>query len=624
MRKNAVPLVFALLLGAVVITACTMRPPFALRTPPASDQESIQTGSDRATGDYEKTVRSVVPTKGTSLPPTTGTGPRSDTAQETAGSPDTSFLSERNPAEDPGQSRRTASRDGKRITPKKSAVAADSAASPSPHISVLLQNDGASEEDLTSILTEDFLGRFDIPVVLNDAVQYFVRYFSTEKRKVLATWLRRSRRYAPMMRSILREQGLPEDLLYLAMIESGFNPKAYSSMKACGPWQFIHATGGRYGLKVDHWVDQRRDPEKSTIAAALYLKDLFNQFGNWYLAAAGYNAGEKRIERAVEMHETTDFWEISKYNTLPRETRDYIPRLIAAAIIAKDPEKFGFAGIVYDEPIKMITEKIPGGIPLVVVARAATCDVTAIRHLNPEILTGVTPPTSEEYLIKLPESTRRETFRRNLQVSLEEERQIKGATPYSVKKKDSIHSLTKRYGITTADLILVNHCDVPLIAKPGRTIHLPLFTREQNNERQELVQRVISEIPAPRLQTARERQRDRSESANVPFPEKRRVKQSVPQGDIRLAAAVTRNKITVLHNVTKPTQRQRTNDTKTKFTKLAQNSKRERVAAKNVYRLPKKGEARSATASKHDTRPRGIRKANGPRKDTIKSRAKLR
>ena len=195
------------------------------------------------------------------------------------------------------------------------------------------------EDDLSSLFTEDYQHQFDIPIVFNDAVQYFVRYFTTEKRKVMATWLKRSRRYVPMIKEILRDQGLPEDLIYLAMIESGFNPKAYSSMKACGPWQFIYETGGRYGLRVNHWVDERRDPEKSTVAAALYLKDLFNQFGNWYLAAAGYNAGEKRIEKEVEIHETSDFWELTKFNTLPRETREYIPRLLAAAIIAKGAGK---------------------------------------------------------------------------------------------------------------------------------------------------------------------------------------------------------------------------------------------------------------------------------------------
>ena len=259
-------------------------------------------------------------------------------------------------------------------------------------VSLLIRKDDGEEEELSALLTAEYLERFDIPVVFNDAVQYFVRYFTTEKRKIFVNWLKRSRRYVPMIKEILRDQGLPEDLIYLAMIESGFNPKAYSAMKACGPWQFIYETGGRYGLRVNHWVDERRDPEKSTIAAALYLKDLFNQFGNWYLAAAGFNAGEKRIERAVEKHETSDFWELSRYNTLPKETREYIPRLLAAAIIAKDPERFGFTNINYDQPIKSVTERVPASTPLALVAKVASTDVFAVRALNPELLTGITPP----------------------------------------------------------------------------------------------------------------------------------------------------------------------------------------------------------------------------------------
>jgi membrane-bound lytic murein transglycosylase D len=346
-----------------------------------------------------------------------------------------------------------------------------------PAISLLIRREDSDEDDLASLLTEDYLGRFDIPIVFNDAVQYFIRYFTTEKRKIFANWLKRSKRYVPMIREILRDQGLPEDLIYLSMIESGFNPKAYSPMKACGPWQFIYETGGRYGLRVNHWVDERRDPEKSTVAAALYLKDLFNQFGNWYLAAAGFNAGEKRIERAVEKHETSDFWELSKYNTLPKETREYIPRLLAAAIIAKEPERFGFTTIDYDQPIEFVTEKVPAATPLSVLARAASVDVLAVRALNPELLTGITPPDVDDYAIRLPACIKADKFHEGLTAALGKGEKVAQVVAYKCKRRDRLSSILKRYSVTLNDLSLVNGCDQALVARQGAVIYIPRFHR---------------------------------------------------------------------------------------------------------------------------------------------------
>ena len=240
-----------------------------------------------------------------------------------------------------------------------------------------------SDDDIGPLLGSTDIQNFDIPIVFNDAVKYYVRYFTNEKKKVFANWLRRSRRYVPIITEILRKNNMPEDLVYLAMIESGFNPKAYSPANACGPWQFIYATGGRYGLKVNYWIDERRDPEKSTVAAAKYLRDLFKQFGHWYLAAAGYNAGEGRIERAIVKHNTNDFWELYKYNTLPQETKNYIPQLIAAAIIAKEPEKYGFGSISFQDPIRFVEVNVPPATPLTAIAKASSVDLDSCEILQP-------------------------------------------------------------------------------------------------------------------------------------------------------------------------------------------------------------------------------------------------
>jgi len=332
------------------------------------------------------------------------------------------------------------------------------------------------DDDITTLLGSTDVQNFDIPIVFNDAVKYYIRYFTEEKKKVFGNWLKRARWYVPIITEILRKNGMPEDLVYLAMIESGFNPKAYSRAKACGPWQFIYETGGRYGLKVNYWVDERRDPEKSTVAAAKYLRDLFNQFGHWYLAAAGYNAGEKRIEKAIEKHNTNDFWELYKYNTLPKETRNYIPQLIAAAVIAKDPERFGFGSIAYDSPIQFVNMPVPPATSLTAIARASSLDVADVRAYNPELVRGITPPGGDDYEIKLPSSVDALSFNERLDTALEGEPRIKSVVTYKVKKKDSLPKIAKKYGVKMEDIHLVNGCDEELKIKPGMVIAIPRFS----------------------------------------------------------------------------------------------------------------------------------------------------
>jgi len=193
--------------------------------------------------------------------------------------------------------------------------------------------------------------KFDVPIQINKQVKAYLVYFSTERKAVIQRHLARSTRYLPLIKETFREYGLPEDLAYLAMIESGFNPNAYSHAGACGMWQFIKGTGLRYGLVIDGQVDERRDPVKSTRAAAKYLSDLYKQFGSWYLAAASYNCGERRVERELRKNHHRNFWELSDNRCLPNETKNYVPQMIAATIIAKNPEKFGFSRVPYEPPL---------------------------------------------------------------------------------------------------------------------------------------------------------------------------------------------------------------------------------------------------------------------------------
>jgi membrane-bound lytic murein transglycosylase D len=184
---------------------------------------------------------------------------------------------------------------------------------------------------------------FDYPITINSKVEHWIDYFTGKGRPHFARYLERSELFIPYITPLLKENGLPEDLVYLAMIESGFNNHARSHAKAVGPWQFISATGKRYGLAVNWWVDERRDTRKSTLAAVEYLRDLFSIFRSWELAAAAYNAGESKVARAVRRFGTKDFWVITRHKFLRPETRDYVPKIIAAAIIAKNRTQFGFA-----------------------------------------------------------------------------------------------------------------------------------------------------------------------------------------------------------------------------------------------------------------------------------------
>jgi membrane-bound lytic murein transglycosylase D len=312
---------------------------------------------------------------------------------------------------------------------------------------------------------------FDIPIVINARVEQFIQYFQTTARNVFANWLARSERYIPFMKSLLKENGLPEDLVYLALIESGFNPYAYSRSKASGPWQFIYLTGKRYGLRSNWWIDERRDPEKSTIAAAKYLKDLYDMFECWYLAAAGYNAGEKKIATAMKRYGTEDFWELTKYRYLKRETKDYVPQMIAAALIAKEPEKYGFTDIEYQEPLRYEKVTVPEVTDLRLIAQACEVTLGEIKDLNPELSRWCTPPNFPDYEIKIPSGTK-ELFLRNFEALAPGER-FKFKT-HVVKRGETLSKIARRYRVDLAPILELNHLSKKSLLSRGRNLLIPL------------------------------------------------------------------------------------------------------------------------------------------------------
>ena len=312
---------------------------------------------------------------------------------------------------------------------------------------------------------------FDIPIVINAKVEQFIQYFQTTARKPFSNWLARSERYVPFMRNLLKESGLPEDLVYMALIESGFNPYAYSRAKASGPWQFIYLTGKRYGLTSNWWIDERRDPEKSTIAATKYLKDLYDMFECWYLAAAGYNAGERKIATAMKRYRTEDFWELTKYRYLKRETKDYVPQMIAAALIAKDPEKYGFFGIEYHEPLRYEKVKVPEVTDLRLIAQACEVPLDEIRELNPELSRWCTPPNFPDYEIKIPFG-KKDLFLKNFGNLYTGERfQFK---THLVKKGDTFSNIARLYRVDLEPILEMNRLNKRSRLAVGMNLLIPL------------------------------------------------------------------------------------------------------------------------------------------------------
>ena len=302
------------------------------------------------------------------------------------------------------------------------------------------------------------------------AVEKSTALFTERIRERFAMWLSRSGKYVELMKEILKNKNVPEDIVFLSLIESGFNPYAYSVARAAGPWQFISATAKRYGLVIDWWRDERRDPVKSTAAAANYLSDLYEMFGSWNLAMAAYNAGEGRILKALKRSKTDDYWPLLNTRHIKSETKNYVPRFIAASNIASNPEEFGFRNIVYHQPLNYDEVKVNGPIDLEVAAKCADTTVETIKELNPELRRWCTPPGMPVYILRIPSGTK-EIFQKNLAGIPEDERFT--VTAYTVKKGDTIEKIAKKSGLSVKAVLALNSMERVKPLQPGTEITLP-------------------------------------------------------------------------------------------------------------------------------------------------------
>lgn len=333
---------------------------------------------------------------------------------------------------------------------------------------------------------------WDIPVVRNAPVERFVDIFTGRQQDRMALYLKRSGRYEGMIRGKLRERGMPEDLLYLSMIESGFNPTARSHASAVGLWQFIEGTAERYDLRVDGYVDERRHPEKSTDAALDYLQDLHRQFGSWYLAAAAYNTGEGRVARVMrqvtgkERGKDADFWRIR--GRLPRETREYVPLMVAAALIGKEPAKYGLGGVPRWMPLEHDEVPVPAGTSLETVAEAVGVTENEVKRLNPHLVRGMTPPGKNPYPVRVPDG-RAARFaasfpavqQRAAQLAVREaaERRAEAARRaasvrrHTVRRGESLWTIARRYDTTVRKVQSANGMGSRSRIRPGQRLVIP-------------------------------------------------------------------------------------------------------------------------------------------------------
>jgi membrane-bound lytic murein transglycosylase D len=322
---------------------------------------------------------------------------------------------------------------------------------------------------------------FDYPIVVNNRVQNWMVYFLTRGRSWFTKWIARKDRYAPLILPKLEEAGLPKNLIYQAMIESGFNPYATSHASAVGVWQFIKSTGRGYGLQRDWWVDERRDPVMATRAAIAFMGDLYKRFGDWKLASAAYNAGGGKISRASKMYSTMDFWEMSSdsYSYLKPETKNYVPKIIAAAILGTYADRYGLTAEIKDEhrlsPWDYDIVTVSEATDLAVVSKITGTPVEELESMNPALRRGYTPPGVQNYPLNVPKGEGKR-FAKEFAKIPESERVT--FVRYTIRKGDTLGKIAGKYSVPVSMVQRMNGINDPRRIKVGRSLLIPVRATE--------------------------------------------------------------------------------------------------------------------------------------------------
>jgi len=334
----------------------------------------------------------------------------------------------------------------------------------------------------------------DIPVRWDPRVVEYLEFFRDDPRgrNFIAAWLRRVDRYGPLIRRTLREQGLPTDVLFVAMVESGFDPFVRSHAGAAGMWQFVPGTGRELGLTINHWVDMRLDPRASTVAAARYLTMLHDRFGTWELAFAAYNMGYGALLRSIRKYNTNDYWALSHMEAgLPFETSLYVSKIIACAIVAHNRERFGFGDLAMEAPLEWDTVEVPGGVSLALIARAAGAEVDTIRRLNPGYRRGRTPPGADARPVNVPAGSADEFARRWARI-----RPTRPVNrPHVMRFGETLGDLARERGTTEAALRELNEIEDDETVGAGWVLLAPVARESRRATRDEPTERPVVAVP---------------------------------------------------------------------------------------------------------------------------------
>ena len=328
-----------------------------------------------------------------------------------------------------------------------------------------------ASEKTREAVTEDMASFGSFPIALNARVLSYVEAFQGSLRPFLTDGLTRAGRYMPMIERVFREEGVPLELAWVPLIESAFKPSAKSRVSAQGVWQFMVPTARDFGLRYDWFIDERSDPEKSTIAAARYLKMLNKIFdGDWSLALASYNGGQGRVQRAVRSSGLNDFWDLTRTSTyLPRETREYVPMIMAAMVIAKNPAKYGF-DLKPAEPLAYDKVKVPGAVDLRKVAEWADVSVDDIETLNPELRRWTTPVNYPGYELKVP-AGRGATLQQRLAKA--DPAELAAFKRHTVRRGETLASVAQRNRVSRNELAVANGVSTRARLRPGQTLLIP-------------------------------------------------------------------------------------------------------------------------------------------------------